>query len=284
MSPSRNGDNKYEIHISLRDGRIVAAKILPTGMINPQFLAIGMPYEDVPTVLSNVFGVCAAAHRAAALGAIEQATKDKPDETAKRQRAHAVLSERLINGLWRLAIDWPHALGLVERPALIVALKHLLLPNIPRKAAQIGISEILAKTEKATLVQVMTEAVNQSDTGNGHFLSDLIGGATQEPENTLNSLLALMDGAPPKAEWWGENGIVQTSRGLLIHTASVSMDRIRDYAVITPTSRIMAAGGTLERILVGLDGSALLRTVNARIALLDPCAETDIRIVEASDA
>lgn len=284
MNPSRTTENKYEIQITLRDGKVVTAKVVPQGIITPQRLAIGMPFEDVPGVLSNVFSVCAAAHYAASSGAIEQATKTKADEDTKRQRAHAVLCERLLNGLWRMAIDWPHALGLVERPALIIALKHLLRPDIPLKAVEIGIKEILSKTDKAALMQAMTDAVNQSDTGNAQFLADLISGATQEPDNTLNSLLALMDGGKAKSEWWGENGIVQTSRGLLIHTASVSLDRICEYDVITPTNRIMSPGGTLERILTGLDGTALLRTITARITLLDPCAETDIRIVEATDA
>lgn len=275
----------YEIHATLSDGRIVSVAMVQHGALEIKRLVIGKSYAQVPDILASILAVCTEAHRVAALGAIEQAIGETPSDDVKRRRATAVLRERLLNGLWRLAIEWPRALGLPEQPTLVAAAKRLMQAAGPSEARHNGLQEIIALAGNDTLMQAMTKTARLTDgSRQTELLAERIAGARNDPRAVLAGLTALSQGNAPMPEWTGSGGVVRTARGILIHTVSLAVDRIADYAVITPTDRIMAPGGLGEMALLGLGGPDLAACAHARMALVDPCTETEIRLVEAAHA
>lgn len=275
----------YEIRARLTNGHITAVDIRAQGLIDVRRLVVGRPCGEVPGILASILAVCTEAHRTAALGAIEQAIGPVPDDDEKRRRAKAVLTERFLNGLWRLAIDWPRAMGRDEQPALIAAAKHMLQSDTPFPALQKGLNEILVASESGELLRSMVRAARLKE--NEHstaLLADRIARASMEPRTALAALAATDMGEKARPEWCGDGGTVQTSRGLLIHIAAISLDRIADYSIVTPTDRIMAPGGAVVQALMGLSGPDISHCAYSRLALLDPCAAADIALVEENHA
>lgn len=284
MTQSATGSPTYEIRALMRQGHIAAVEIVTHGVVDLKRLVLGKPCEQVPDLLARVLAVCSSAHRAAAAGAIAMAVGHRSDEDVRRFCAKAVLSERLLNGLWRLFIDWPRALGWQAQPALVAAAKRLLMSERRFEFALVGLREIVVAAESSNLMLAMTKAVHLSDAGRDAVLADRIAEAARDPALTLAGLAALEQDEVAKPEWAGDGGVVRTSRGLLIHTAAIVSGRITDYAVISPTDRIMAPGGAVETALVGLSGSDVEACARVRVALLDPCAATEVRFTEVAHA
>lgn len=275
----------YEIRAELSNGHIASVEILSQGNIDISRLVTGRPCSEVPDILASILAICTEAHRAASQGAIEQAIGPAPGDDVKRRRAKAVLTERFLNGLWRLAIDWPRVLDRAEQPALVAAAKHMLQANGPFQSAEKGLNEILAATEANELLHSMVKAAHlQERERSTALLADRIARASVEPRTALAALVAIHKGEPVRPEWCGDGGTVQTSRGMLIHIVAVSVDRVSDYSIITPTDRIMAPGGVVEQALTGLGGPEIRRRAYSRLAILDPCAAVEISLVENGHA
>lgn len=264
-----NGEpNAYRIEAAISKGVIVAVRISQPHAIDVVKLVIGRPVQAVPNMLAQLLAVCSEAQRNAALGALEPVLAD---EAERRHRARAVLTERLLNGLWRLAIDWPRALGRPENPQLVVG---------ARRALEVGrgLDAIIDKAANAELAEIMAATVDASPD-----LRTRIADALNDPRDALAALMALHGGALDPL-WSGDGGVVMTSRGVLKHQASVVDGVVAAYAIAAPTDAVMVPGGAMERVLVGLSGSDLTRTALARIALIDPCAPVDFVLARPAHA
>jgi len=74
---------------------------------------------------------------------------------------------------------------------------------------------------------------------------------------------------------------VQTARGLLMHCARVSDDRVDDYRIVAPTEWNFHPGGALAHGLVGTeadDEATLVARAGLAVLALDPCVGFDVEV------
>lgn len=260
--------NAYRIEAEISRGAIASVHITQPHAIDVVKLVVGRPAQTVPGMLAQLLAVCSEAQRNASLGALEMKLAD---DAERRRRARAVLQERLINGLWRLAIDWPRALVRPEMPQLIVAARRAI-------AVGLDLNTIVDKAANTALAEAMVDVAEAAPDLRGR-----IAAALNDPREVLEALTAL-DGGALDPVWAGDGGVVMTSRGPLTHHASVVDGVVTAYAIAAPTDAVMAPGGDMERALVGLAGADLARKALARIALIDPCAPVDFRFARPAHA
>jgi coenzyme F420-reducing hydrogenase alpha subunit len=77
---------------------------------------------------------------------------------------------------------------------------------------------------------------------------------------------------------------VDTARGLLVHRARATGDRVTDYAIVAPTEWNFHPQGALVRGLDGLfadDERALVRAADLVVQALDPCVACSVEIGHA---
>lgn len=245
----------------------------------------GQTLGAVPTLAAALLPVCGGAHRAAALGAIEQA-KGQPMAEA-HARATSVLAERIANGVWRLGLDLAAALSLPQRAANVVAAR-----NAVRQLTAAHDTDTALFALERTLDE-MQDLRAPTLAAVSHFPADrdlaaLVDRAFDDPRGALAALLAVRSGSLDPAAHAGAGGAVTTSRGPLLHRCTASGDHVLDYAIEAPTDFIAAPAGPLARSLTGLphggDPRAAARLV---CALHDPCEAVLIQIHddrEAADA
>ena len=106
----------------------------------------------------------------------------------------------------------------------------------------------------------------------------------------VQAIVALAGGEPePRVAAWsprpGEGAAsVDTARGLLVHRARVTADRVTEYAIVAPTEWNFHPQGALVRGLAGLvagDERALAHGANLVVQALDPCVAYSVEIGRA---
>lgn len=264
--------NSYRIIADIRQRAIVAVHITQPQAIDVTRVVIGKPVAVVPQILAQVLVVCAEAQQAAAFGAIEAAMGVTAAMDERRARARRVLGERLLNGLWRLAIDWPRALDLVETPHRVVAARRMLANRDP------GLAAVVDQACCPAIVDAMMNAADDRPA-----LHERIAAALHDPQAALAALAAI-DSGVVEPLWAGDGGMALTSRGILQHRAEVADGVLCDYAILSPTDRVMAPGAEMEAALIGLTGADLVRRARARIALIDPCAPVSFELADGGHA
>ncbi len=115
----------------------------------------GKPLDEVLTSLPMLFSICARAHSASLVGAMESARGDEVDDTVISQRQALVLLETLREQVLRIFLDWPlsfeemgarqmpatlmqHALALMAQmnPTVLVSLQPRPRPLAPEARSQ----------------------------------------------------------------------------------------------------------------------------------------------------
>ena len=88
-----------EVALDLAEGRVVDVRILPRRLPPIGVLVSGRPAAEMLKLVSRLFTLCAAAHGVAAQTAVDAARGIDVAPEIRRQRAAAVLSERLVEQL-----------------------------------------------------------------------------------------------------------------------------------------------------------------------------------------
>ena len=282
---------EYRIGLDIRRDAITAVRIRQDNPLDPARLVVGRTADAAPDLLAQVLAVCGHAHRAAARGAVAQARGAVADDGGLRDRARAVLEERLLNGVWRLAIDWPRALGSAERPDLIVRVRRATSgqgttsgpDDLEAVVDQIDRTGLQAAFEAASVARAQPEPGARADR-DPSLIADRIAEGFAEPARAVADLAALLGGGRPDPLASGEAGVVMTSRGRLTHACRLSGDRIADYRIEAPTDVLLAPGGPLAAALLSLRGSDLADRARLVTAIFDPCAPVRFERLEPADA
>ncbi|MFN8831129.1 MAG: hypothetical protein ACK50Q_18370 [Labrys sp. (in: a-proteobacteria)] len=272
--------NQLRIRIRADAERIVAAR-LERRTVSVARLMVGRPVGEIPGLVASLLPICAASHRAAAMGAIETAAACPPQ--AIEARAVAVLGERVANGVWRLGLDLPSSLGLPRLPAPVLAARDaartLTGDRITAGNALAALAGALA--DVAAIVDDAYDAAARFPSASG--LEELARRAADDPRHALDSLRSVLAGTADPAPHAGLDGMVTTSRGALDHRCMIADGIATDWSIHTPTDRIAAPDGPIAGALVGLPhGGRPFEAARIVTALHDPCE--DVAILLEDDA
>lgn len=149
-------------------------------------------------------------------------------------------------------------------------------PTWAGKAVETG---ALARTREQPLVAALIQR-------DGHSAATRIAARLVE----LAWLLDALRGAVADTSHWVQSwplrpgvglAAVQTARGLLLHCARVSDDRVDDYRIVAPTEWNFHPDGALAHGLVGTeadDEATLVARAGLAVLALDPCVGFDVEV------
>jgi coenzyme F420-reducing hydrogenase alpha subunit len=151
-----------DIALELAEDRVVGVRIVPRRLPPIGALVAGWPAADMLRIVPRLFTLCAAAHGAAAQTAVDAANGIRVAPAVRRQRAAAVLSERLVEQL-RSAVT---GLRLLEQGAIATAMRELISASATfASAADSGIPERLRAIARIELAldQIGIAGLNPTD-------------------------------------------------------------------------------------------------------------------------
>ena len=109
-------DQHIRLDAVVRDGRLVATRLVTTRDDGLVGRLAGRRLEEIPALVSRLFPLCGMAHAIAALTAIEQALSIEVSPAQFAWRELVLLAERGAALGWRILMDWPPLLD--EAPAV----------------------------------------------------------------------------------------------------------------------------------------------------------------------
>lgn len=151
-----------DIALELAEDRVVGVRIVPRRLPPISALVAGRPAADMLRIVPRLFTLCAAAHGAAAQTAVDAANDIRVAPAVRRQRAAAVLSERLVEQL-RSAVT---GLRLLGQGAIATAMRELISASTTfAPAADSGIPERLRAIARIELAldQICIARLNPMD-------------------------------------------------------------------------------------------------------------------------
>jgi hypothetical protein len=281
------------------------ARIVPTVGADPSVLLQGRTKAEAMGLLPLLFNLCPSAHRLAAA----QALGVEIDPTWARSLAEETLLEHLMV----MAREWPLAFGRAPELEALKGLKplsHARLRELERaffgpaddldQAPQNGITDLIktvrdwpeswgkyARPDVDTAFgrQITNDApLAERVARDGPLLWLRLWGRYREAGRILGRLIddefnAEYGQSSPNRGW------AEAARGRLFHHASLTGDRIKTYAIETPTQRLCAAQGQMNAMLATLKNvpsGMRVCVIKVLISALDPCVA--IEFAQVADA
>jgi coenzyme F420-reducing hydrogenase alpha subunit len=137
-----------DIGLDLAEGRVVAVRIVPRRLPPIGALVAGRPAAEMLRLVPRLFTLCATAHGVAAQTAIDAACGIDVAPEIRRQRAAAVLSERLVEQLRGVVTG----LRLLEQGLIAAAMRELIRASAAfASAANAGVPERLGAVARIEL-------------------------------------------------------------------------------------------------------------------------------------
>lgn len=290
---------RIDLRVARGGARVRAVTI---GLQRPDLapVLIGRTPQEAVERVAHLHATCGAAHRLAALRAVEAARHRCAADTQRSAPApagapasaspltaaeRAVLHEIVLEHLLRLFLDWPIALGQVAQPAVLRDWRRR-LQQVDPAIADADIDAVLR--QGASLVDAAPSAAGIATR------------LRRRVRKTAASLMAvklaarcpgkirqrLAPRAPASGPW--SEGRAATARGTLIHRIGLQRDAtgrevVDAWSIDAPTDRLFVDDGPVARALLDLraDGVAALRRLAALCALsFDPCFECRIALHE----
>jgi hypothetical protein len=119
-----NTEGEIIVRLTCVERRVRQASVASSRTGLPPRLVHGRPAADVQRLVPLLFSICRHAQGAASAAAIAAAQGvDAPAREQERQ-ALAVTLEMLQEGVWRLLIDWPKAMGEPAQVPAVAAVRH----------------------------------------------------------------------------------------------------------------------------------------------------------------
>jgi len=160
MKASAGAD--IDIALDLARDRVVGVSIVPRRLPPIGTLVAGRPVAEMLKLVPLLFTLCSAAHGVAAQTAVDAARGVEIAPEVRRQRAAAVLSERLVEQLRGVVTS----LGLIERPSVAAAMRELIRASATFvSAANAGVPERLCAIDliERALDQIGITGLDPSD-------------------------------------------------------------------------------------------------------------------------
>jgi hypothetical protein len=142
------------IVLDLAQDHVVGVSILPRRLPPIGALAAGRPAEEMLKLVPLLFSLCGTAHGVAAQTAVDAARGLDVAPELRRQRAAAVLSERLVEQLRGVVTG----LGRLERPSVAAAMRELIRASAPLALAAKG-----SVPERLCAIDRIESALHQID-------------------------------------------------------------------------------------------------------------------------
>jgi Ni,Fe-hydrogenase I large subunit len=259
-------------------------------------------------LLPLLFPLCGLAHGVAALRAIESARGARVEARHERAREIVARADAVAMHVWRLALDWPDALGVASSAGPVAAARRVVqhLPNTlyprgdwlaPGGGALVSpapdlhgvleqLRKLVAELDPAAALERMLVAVARRFDGDSIALRTRLQQRLHEQQSRLESDLsesaAMIEGDRALSQTGhgrkGE-GVVGTARGPLRYWVELDGDRVMKCRSSAPTDVVFAPGSE------ALDSFAAMRVAGepvpaARLiaAAYDPCVPVRIEI------
>ncbi len=108
---------QYRLHLTVTDNRVSAAHVACAGPVNPLVIGEGRSIREALHLAGLLFPLCPAAHKGAALRAVEQAAGVALPPGQRTAREAVLLAEAVSGTVWRAAMQWRTLLGDTPDPA-----------------------------------------------------------------------------------------------------------------------------------------------------------------------
>ena len=119
-----NPEGEITVRLTCSDQRVRNASVASSRTGLPPRLVRGRPAADVQRLVPLLFSICQRAQGAASAAAIAAAQGIEAPAREQERQALDVTLETLQEGVWRLLIDWPKAMGEPAQVPAVAAVRH----------------------------------------------------------------------------------------------------------------------------------------------------------------
>lgn len=119
-----NPEGEITVRLTCSTERVHKASVASSRTGLPPRLVRGRPAADVQRLVPLLFSICQRAQRAASAAAIAAAQGIEAQAREQERQALDVTLETLQEGVWRLLIDWPKAMGEPAQVPAVAAVRH----------------------------------------------------------------------------------------------------------------------------------------------------------------